>query len=645
MFEKLKFNKKFYLFKSYIKDKELIQEVLFNDRFAEFYDNNIGDIASFINNLEMIYNSQQITNILNDLIKHFYGTEFKRTMENLDSYIYFANKYNDKKLDILKELSFDDIKKIYISGTKKEVLNLCFKKNYKEKIIVRGRDFIDIYFSISEESIKEKLLLILKNNNLDFFAFIINELGNNRIYIENIDEMFKNEISDKLYEPKTKEKLGDKNFLKLLKEYFSDEFSYMDKKIINKLLEIENYELLKDLIQLRRNEYLSEYVNLENLDISFDDLSIFAKTSIVYGYLNMKERIYFDYYDNLKYCVSNEIFEEFYNKHKDTLHLFNSIRDENFKKLSKSEQNKIYQYIKQLTSSEKQLLIEEIKKINAELQNIYRKIYADAYNKSSIILDKSTSILIKDIHLKEEIVASIPKERYEYEGDIEKRKQNVSLKIKNKYRKHEISENDNVLVYTLENNEPFEFLITVMARGARQNTPNMYGRPSHTLTIENPQMFCKDLTGGSEIISCSMIDDRCINTYLGDFPDIMYVFNDIDSSAILKISPVDAALSPKIEEGTILFENMSPVGPKEFMRETRSKISYNRHSYNEVAIRRKKQTGEKQMPTAILCFDEINSDSIVHAKFFNIPIIVIKTKTYSYINNYTDMEKNRSRLL
>ena len=154
MFEKLKFNKKFYLLKSYIKDKELIEEVLYNNRFMEFYENNCGDIASFISNLEKIYKSEQISNILSNLVKHFYGTEFKKSMENLESYIFFTNKYNDKSLDILKGLSFDYINKTYSYNIKNEVLNLCFKKHYKEKIIVRGRDFIDIYFSITEEGIK-----------------------------------------------------------------------------------------------------------------------------------------------------------------------------------------------------------------------------------------------------------------------------------------------------------------------------------------------------------------------------------------------------------------------------------------------------------------------------------------------------------
>lgn len=645
MFEKMKFNKKFYLISSYIKDKDLIADILNNSRFAKFYEENYSDLLSFINNLKLLYNSEQISNILKEFFYFFSDSSLKYAMESLDLYIHYVNKYNEENIDILKDLSFDEIKKTPSYQVKEKVLNLCFKKYYKKEIKIKGRDFLELYLAISELDKKEKLLLILKNNNLDFFAFIINELGNKGIYIDNIDEMFKNEISDKLYEPKTKEKLGERNFLKLLKEYFSDEFSYWDKKIINKLLEIENYELLKDLIQLRRNEYLKNHVDLENLNISFDDLSYISKFSIIYGYLNIKQRINFEYYDNLKQFVDEEDIKKIYDKHKETIDLFASLRDKNFREMSSSDQKKLYQYVKELKDSDKKILIEEIKKINAELKKIYKKEYANTFKKSKLILDKSKSVLIGDIKLKEEIVALLPESEYEFEEDVKRRKEKVTTKIKTKYQTHGIDEKDSVLVYNLENDEPFEFLITVMGRGAREMTPNMYGRPTHRLTIENPKKFCEDLQGGSEIISCSMIDDRCINTFLGDFADVMYVFSDIEDEDIMTVSPIDAGLSPKIEEENDLFENTSPISPKEFMRETRTRRSNGRYSYNEIAIRRKKITGEKQMPTAILCFDAINSDSVIHAKFFKVPIIVIKTKTYKFINDYTDIEKNKSRIM
>ena len=157
MFEKLKFNKKFYLLKSYIKDKELIEEVLYNNRFMEFYENNCGDIASFISNLEKIYKSEQISNILSNLVKHFYGTEFKKSMENLESYIFFTNKYNDKSLDILKGLSFDYINKTYSYNIKNEVLNLCFKKHYKEKNNSKRKRFYRYLFFYNRRRYKGKI--------------------------------------------------------------------------------------------------------------------------------------------------------------------------------------------------------------------------------------------------------------------------------------------------------------------------------------------------------------------------------------------------------------------------------------------------------------------------------------------------------
>lgn len=66
------------------------------------------------------------------------------------------------------------------------------------------------------------------------------------------------------------------------------------------------------------------------------------------------------------------------------------------------------------------------------------------------------------------------------------------------------------------------------------------------------------------------------------------------------------------------------------------------NDYNEIAIRRKRLNGTRIIPTAILCYDEINDISIKHAEYFNIPIVVIKTKTYELLQHYTD-KKERTK--
>ena len=48
------------------------------------------------------------------------------------------------------------------------------------------------------------------------------------------------------------------------------------------------------------------------------------------------------------------------------------------------------------------------------------------------------------------------------------------------------------------------------------------------------------------------------------------------------------------------------------------------------------------MPTAILCYDKINDISIRHAEYFKIPIIVINTKTYRNLKNFTKTEEKEN---
>ena len=184
------------------------------------------------------------------------------------------------------------------------------------------------------------------------------------------------------------------------------------------------------------------------------------------------------------------------------------------------------------------------------------------------------------------------------------------------------------------------FLITVMHNKARDGFLNMYGRPAHKLTINDPSNFCKDLEGGSEIISTSMIDDRFIDTFVGPDADVMYIFSDLESQDILSICHEDAGFPPKIEDNLDLFPRNIPMGPEELMRET-----INNRDYNEIAIKRKRNEKTRVMPTAILCYDKINDASIRHAEYFNVPIIVINTKKYKALKNYTEAKEKSTMTL
>jgi hypothetical protein len=127
-----------------------------------------------------------------------------------------------------------------------------------------------------------------------------------------------------------------------------------------------------------------------------------------------------------------------------------------------------------------------------------------------------------------------------------------------------------------------------------------------------------------------MINEQFIDTFVGDQADVMYAFSSLKKEDIIAISHEDAGLPPKIEENQSLFPRGVPTSPSDLMR-----TSARNRSYNEIAIRRKAEDGTRVMPTAIICYDRINDTSIKHAEHFNIPIVVINTKTYRNLKHYT----------
>ena len=147
-------------------------------------------------------------------------------------------------------------------------------------------------------------------------------------------------------------------------------------------------------------------------------------------------------------------------------------------------------------------------------------------------------------------------------------------------------------------------------------------------------MFKRNLPNGSDLISCSMITSEYVSLFTYN-PNIIYVFSDLESDDIINISPEDGAYSPNLDENKVCFTRSEPMGVRRFMLETMKN-----GDYNEITLRRSKN-GEKKLPTAILCFDGINDDSIKHAEYFNIPIIKIKTEQYSFINGKAYEPKKR----
>lgn len=597
MFEKSKFQKKYPILLEYYLDNILqMKSMIKNKEIYDFYNNNKELINNYINILKPLYSSEEITKFLTNHFNKLNESKLKEEYNCIKEYINLAKTYNNGDINILKEITYEEMitSRIHTNDIENKVIDLCFKKYYKDKITIKGIDIYEIYKTIDSINLKKKLLDLCKNNNLECLAFIIESLSKYNIQIENLEELFKREVDKNIFNKEIKNILGEENYISLFIYFFNT--SSNDKERINQILEQKNYELIKDMLLLKENGKFSKNINeneVNNDIFSIKNISASDISYILQRYMGSSLGRYRDYLNNLKISLKDEKkYEEFYNRHKKVIDLLNCVYYENYKKISVEEQKKIYSFIKNLTNEEKEQIKQEVEKISKEIEELYKEEYASYIKNANGIIEKASPSAIQ-----------------------------VNDKTV-----------DNIKYYELKDNESFNFMITVMHNLARGGiTPNMYGRPAHKITIDNPENFKKDLPGGSEVISTSLINDRNIETFIGYDVDLIYVFSDIKASDIVCVSPTDAAYSPQVDESKDLFSgpfDKEPCGPEELMRKTKD--------YNELVIRRKNINGERNMPTAILCYDKVNEESIRHAQYYDIPIIVINTKTYKYLQGVTE---------
>lgn len=600
MFEKSKFKKNFPLLATIITDKDFQKKLLNNNEFLKFYESNSSDLIDFLEILKNIYKEQDAINFFKDTITKFNIRQFQSNYKNLKYFIHYSKQLDNNSIEILKNLSWETIKSTNFYDIENRLVRLLFEKYYTEEVLIRGYNMDQLFENTRSLEMRKRLLLLAQNNNLDFFSFVVETLTKYNIDINNLSSILTTEINDRLYDQSTREKLGEEDFIRLILFYFNNPLK-KDKEMLDKLLDVHNYELILDIMHCSGDCKFSKYIKENEIgsDIfSLTGLQTIDRLNIICRYISFDFKFDFGYLSNLRHSISNNsIYEEFYNKHNETLDLLQSLNYEIFSMLTIDEQKAIYNYVKSLNKDKKKLLLQEIQDINNEIKQLYKGSYASKINEASIVIDKA----------------------------------NISDIVDSKGNKH------NVRTYELKDDEPFTFLITVMHHMARLDTMNMYGRPAHNLTIEDPENFCKDLSGGSEIISTSMINDRFIDTFVGPNADVMYIFGDLKDTDILGACYQDGGFPPKIDDEIELFPQSEPMGPDELMRS-----SMRNNDYNEIAIRRKRVDGTRIMPTAILCYDKINDISLKHAEYFNIPIIVINTKSYKYLSNFTSEKSNNN---
>lgn len=601
MFDKHKFKKLYPQLVNIITDKETIKKYINDKSLLDFYNTHAADITKLLSLLSKLYSKEEIKEIILSIIEQQKGHRLSRLIEQYELLIHNTEHYHGD-LEPIKKIGLDIVE--YSHDIEDLVLKKCFNYDYKEPIEIHKVDIKDIFLS-SYTKEKKAIYQLLKKGNLDLLAGMYNEIKDEKINSKEIKEIFEREIDDVLYTKETKEGLGEDLYSKVINCYFISCKSVLTQNIIVSILKNKNYRLLKEFSQACELEKIYDYISISDTDKDIFSLKghyfdSWLMTRLMSLAISDGHGIKDSYYDKLPAVVSKEELDKFNEEHSEALGILKSISKENIEKMTPEERRKLYEHLKTIGETKKDLITKEIEKINKELVYFYKKYYSEQFDKASSIISKAEERIIKD----------------------------------SKEEKHEVK------VYDLKDEEPFTFLITVMHRGARKSSGagNMYGRPAHKDTIEKPSKFLEDPSNGSKIISTSVINQGHISTYIGTQAELMYIFSDLEPKDIMHISPDDAAHDPEASDIKELFESGRPMDIYDLMLKTGSA----KFDYNEIAINRKRN-GEKIKPTAILCYNEINDDAIRHAEFFQIPIIVVHTKTYFNLKNVIPEETKKHR--
>lgn len=152
--------------------------------------------------------------------------------------------------------------------------------------------------------------------------------------------------------------------------------------------------------------------------------------------------------------------------------------------------------------------------------------------------------------------------------------------------------------------------------------------------IEDPSKW--NTLDGATTLSTSMISENHLKYVSSgkDYPAVYYGFTEVNNDDLMFMGRRDIFVS----HGGWQLEPTSNLN--EFMDFDTLQVMSDK--YNEVAIQRKKQSGnnigKKIQPNCIICFDGIiNEESKKAARYFNIPIYNINQEKYKEMNSSNDL--------
>lgn len=607
-------------------DNDKIDKILSNKNFNSQYKNIIKPFIKYLNEYKYSeYNNGVLTekHLDQELInEHFNNVLNLSINNNSDRYVSFLKQYSYEKKNILNYEVFNDqnFEKLYAmigesvfdknisdvieSGNSEKLIQFM---NNNVGIIINNLNpliFEDKVWNIinNNSTLGNKSILELFNNKLDVLVDLVNNnlfdglkytyenILESHNFIENqLGTMKSESISLQQFSMSFIGNIGDET----LKQLYSHNIFVNEEefKILFKIVEVGNYELIKDLVSYDKNAF--SFKNISNTDIS--------KSLLEIDYGNKSEVFlskYFGVEKNEAHYV--RLFLDSINKV--------SNLPENFRLKYES----VLQLLNKVISASDEELIEFSKTMDLNKKDDYKKLIYMCEKEGNNILRSQFSSDLKD--RSEQIINSATHKQIMTDAGT------------------------NVDVYELSG-QPFTMLVHAVVDN-KYSTNNSFVSE----IVSNPENWDK-INDGNDHISTSLISDKYMVTY--GIPDnnntVMFGFDNVPSNSVKFTSVSDAGIDRNVAlDSSDEIYNMrnSPfvsdvntvTTVDELMLKTVKKnigLPQASRQWNEVGLSRiDEQPGLKIRPNYVVCMDNISDSSIKAAEYFNIPIYLIDRKHY-----------------
>lgn len=592
-------------------DDKTLEKIISNKNFNYQYNTNIKPFIKFLQEYERYgFKSDKNSRLDDSTIKYHMKAVCELSIKNsADKYISFIEKdgygYIEDKLinyEVFSDPNFDKLYSKFGKNIFKENIAECIKKGYSDRLLELENNHDPVLNQIKPELFSDKVWGVIVENPsigsttfLDLFRLAydkIPDLINEGLFegmkytYENIPES--HGFFETLYHGNRPIKQFSMEFINGVENdtlktlYERDSFGKNENLKIFEIADSGNYELIKDIVNYNKNNPNFSFV-------SSDDVkkSIFEIDTKVAG-IDKKKLFLTKYFeanpDYIKLFIdsinkANELPDEFVKKYGNLLDLINRVNE-----------------------SSNEEIINISKTFDLNKKDEYKKLLEDCERDGNEVLQK---IFVKELKVKNDQIIN-----------------------STEHKKIATKNGDFVDVYELTG-QPFTMLI----HNITNNNLSIHDKYVDQI-LSNPKEW-NNIEDGNNYISTSLISDKLMNIYAGK-SRLMFGFYNLPSHSIKVTDTQDFGTNREAPNNADFGIRNRMYLPKINTIATiddlinKTKGQYN---YNEVVITRADAlTGEKFKPDYIVCFDNVNNDSIKASLEFSVPIYLIKSNCYNNIS-------------